>query len=502
MKKKYVVTGITILVGAIVCGIAMWKYSAAKSAPAAVNVPTVKVTRGSVIKSVFAQGVISDSSREELTPEVKARVTGILVQEGQTVKAGDLLFTMEDEDARLALEQAELECESRKRDLEEASLAAASDLVTAQASGRVTQLLVKEGDRVEKNTPVAKITDPGFLEVTAPFGPMGIEKISNGLKATVCLSEFMSYLEGIVVDVDRAGRAASGGGKIYDVTVRFRNPGAVAAGSQASVAVALAGGGAVNSFSSAEVEEPDVGIARAAAPGAVLQLEVREGQNIVKNDVIARIDTSESRAEIGRCRLALRQAELAWEIKQNEIEKYRVYAGQEGIVTELNISSGQEPLQDRPAIVISAARGMELKATVEEVDMPVLRLGQEAAVYAGAFGNRSFPGQVVYIASQGEAEGSSVVFETKIQIEAPGPLKVGMTGDADVIIAKKEGVLRLPVSAVIFEGRKSVVMIPGPEEAKTRTVDIGLKGDEYIEIVGGITEGEEVLENPAFRTGK
>jgi len=502
MKKKYVVTGITILVSAIICGIAIWKYSAAKAVPAAVNVPTTKVTRGSVIKSVFAQGVISDSSREELTPEVKARVTAILVKEGERVKAGDLLFTMEDEDARLALEQAELECEGRKRDLEEASLAAGSDSVRAQASGRITQVLVREGDRVEKNTPVAKITDPGFLEVTTPFGPMGIEKINNGSKATVCLSEYMSYLEGIVVDVDRAGRAASGGGKIHDVTVRFRNPGAVAAGSQASVEVAFAGGGLVSSFSSAGVEEADEVTARAAASGTVLQLEVREGQNIGKDDVIARIDTSESTVEIDRCSLALRQAELAWEIKQNEIEKYRVYAGQDGVVTELNISSGQEPPQDRPAMVISAAQGMELEATVEEADMPVLRLGQEAAVYAGAFGNRSFPGQVVYIASQGEAEGSSVVFETKIRIEAPGPLKAGMTGDADVITAKKEGVLRLPVTAVIFEGSKATVMIPASEGPETRTVDTGLKGDEYIEITGGLTEGEKVLANPAFEAGK
>lgn len=235
---------------------------------------------------------------------------------------------------------------------------------------------------------------------------------------------------------------------------------------------------------------------KAGATGTILKLEVKEGEFVNKNSLLARLDITDGKLALKERELALRQAEISREIKKKELAKYRVHANQDGIASEVNVVAGQEPPLDKPAVVISNVRNLELRAKVEEADIPFLRVGQDATVYANAFGEQPFPAVITEIARQGKTEGNSVVFETRIRIKEPGPLKVGMTGDVDIVVEKKAGVLRLPTSSVSIEGRKGTVMLPGPEGPKLKEVKLGMEGDEFIEITGGLKLGDEVLMNP------
>lgn len=137
-----------------------------------------------------------------------------------------------------------------------------------------------------------------------------------------------------------------------------------------------------------------------------------------------------------------------------------------------------------------------LKAKVEEADLPFIHVGQEAKVYATAFEDRGFPGMITEIAGQGKTEGGVVVFETKIHLKDPGPLKAGMNGSADITIERKKNVLRLPVQAVTIDGVKGVVMIQGQGGPKPKEIKLGLEGDEFVEIKAGLKPGDKVLINP------
>lgn len=88
-------------------------------------------------------------------------------------------------------------------------------------------------------------------------------------------------------------------------------------------------------------------------------------------------------------------------------------------------------------------------------------------------------------------------FEAKIKIKESGPLNVGMTGDVDITVEKRQAALRLPLSAIAIDGRKGKVMLKGPKGLTPQEVTVGLEGEEYIEILSGLKEGDEVLVNPA-----
>ena len=78
--------------------------------------------------------------------------------------------------------------------------------------------------------------------------------------------------------------------------------------------------------------------------------------------------------------------------------------------------------------------------------------------------------------------------------EAPESIIAGMTTDASIIIAQKANVLRLP-RALVQAGANdlAVVEVWANQQIERREVQIGLRGDVYVEIVAGLSEGDEVV---------
>lgn len=99
-----------------------------------VNVTTAKVKAGSALSSVAYDGAVKAVSSAEIVPGISGKVAGILVKEGQAVKAGDVLFQIDSTDAELQLRQAEAGLNSAKVALAtaKASQAADSAVIPAQ----------------------------------------------------------------------------------------------------------------------------------------------------------------------------------------------------------------------------------------------------------------------------------------------------------------------------------------------------------------------------------
>jgi HlyD family secretion protein len=69
-------------------------------------VTPVSVTRGEIVQTIVASGRVETPSRISLGSQVTGTVATVSVAEGDSVQAGDLLFTLDDRDARAAVEQA------------------------------------------------------------------------------------------------------------------------------------------------------------------------------------------------------------------------------------------------------------------------------------------------------------------------------------------------------------------------------------------------------------
>ena len=139
------------------------------------------------------------------------------------------------------------------------------------------------------------------------------------------------------------------------------------------------------------------------------------------------------------------------------------------------------------------------KGTVDEIDVGKLREGMETELKVGALPNEKISGTLSKISLKAEKKENATVFPIEIAIPATSNtvLRAGYSANANVIIQKKDSVLIIPERVVTFRNDSAFVKIPtGGGKDEERFVKTGLSDAINIEVLAGLTEGEEVLEKP------
>lgn len=96
------------------------------------------VEQGDIVVSISDSGQVSDAEEIELTPNASSKVTGVYVDEGSSVNAGDLLLTLDYDDALFNISEAEINIEQAKQDLEDL-LSPAADIDIQKAKNDVSE---------------------------------------------------------------------------------------------------------------------------------------------------------------------------------------------------------------------------------------------------------------------------------------------------------------------------------------------------------------------------
>jgi HlyD family secretion protein len=112
-KAMYLLASILVIVSLGIAGCGPKKAKAAGGRPGmagknqTVTVTTTAVTRTTIQNSITLNGKVKPVREAEISAKISGKVSQIYFELGQTVKQGDILFKLDDRDARLNLEQAE-----------------------------------------------------------------------------------------------------------------------------------------------------------------------------------------------------------------------------------------------------------------------------------------------------------------------------------------------------------------------------------------------------------
>jgi Cu(I)/Ag(I) efflux system membrane fusion protein len=134
------------------------------------------------------------------------------------------------------------------------------------------------------------------------------------------------------------------------------------------------------------------------------------------------------------------------------------------------------------------------QAEVPEQDLPRLSIGQSASFETAAWPGRRFNGRVSFIGASVAASTRSTQARVEL-VNTDAALRPGMFGRL-TLGSTEHDVLRLsvPSSAVIDSGRRQIVLLAQPGgRFEPRTVQLGLRSGQYVEILTGLTEGELVV---------
>jgi len=137
-------------------------------------------------------------------------------------------------------------------------------------------------------------------------------------------------------------------------------------------------------------------------------------------------------------------------------------------------------------------------AEVPEQDIGQVRLGSRTQVTVDAYPDRTFDGRVTFVYPTLDSATRTV--QVRMEIVNPnGLLKPALFANAQIDAGKSGKVLTVPASAVIDSGNRQVVLVRLSEgRFEPRAVTLGSRSDDYVEILNGVAEGEQVVTSANF----
>lgn len=251
--------------------------------------------------------------------------------------------------------------------------------------------------------------------------------------------------------------------------------------------------------------------------------EALKKRNLIAEEEIERIRDQFEKA-LNAYQLA--QLELETLVKRSNIQQskgssssarldnVRVLAPASGIVIARPVEIGEVVVSG----ILSTVTGTKLfeigdpslmmvKAYISEVDVGRLAPGQSVHIIADAYPDTTYRGEVYRIAPVGQIrQGSNIVsFETEIRVLDREPrLRQGMSCDVDIVFARRDSALYLPLEAVyedfgddVREGDKKgiqgrFVVFVKEDTFVVREIQVGLKSDVRVEVLSGVTSADSV----------
>ncbi|MFL5309932.1 MAG: efflux RND transporter periplasmic adaptor subunit [Myxococcales bacterium] len=139
---------------------------------------------------------------------------------------------------------------------------------------------------------------------------------------------------------------------------------------------------------------------------------------------------------------------------------------------------------------------MQSYVDVPQPFAPSIRVGADAKIAVRAFRGQVFSGRVSRTA--GALDPASRTLRTEVDIPNPkGELLAGMYADVSLDVAVSHQVVRVPASAVIADSRGvHVAVVDGSGKVHLVAVTTGLDNGITIELVGGLSGGEQVIAAP------
>jgi RND family efflux transporter MFP subunit len=154
--------------------------------------------------------------------------------------------------------------------------------------------------------------------------------------------------------------------------------------------------------------------------------------------------------------------------------------------------------QLQPKIIAEIAHldALEFHADVDQTDIGTLNRRQRVAVALDAFPDVRLQGSVdeMTLSNLEEASGR-VRYKVRVALEKTQvPLRLGMTGTADFILARKENILTLPGAVVNERDGEAFVFVMDEGKARQRPLRIGLRNEELVEVLAGLQAADQVIQ--------
>ncbi|MEQ8200338.1 MAG: efflux RND transporter periplasmic adaptor subunit, partial [Syntrophomonadaceae bacterium] len=195
----------------------------------------------------------------------------------------------------------------------------------------------------------------------------------------------------------------------------------------------------------------------------------------------------------GSAEASVAQAEAGLMAARNALDKCVLTSPINGIVGSIGLSLGDTANPAAVAAIVSNTGQLEVEVMVSEAEVSYIQKGSPVDVVVRAVRGEPFLGQVESIATVADP----VKRNYAVKVSLPNPddnIKSGMFAELSIDTMSKQDILAVPVGAVLPKGGRDIVyLVDDNQRARAAAVETGIKNDQYIEIISGLTAGQEVI---------
>jgi len=429
--------------------------------------------------TVTATGDLRAKNQIEIRSQLESRSTIVeIIEEGTTVKEGDLLVRLNADEFQAEVDEESLRVESAKNEL----IAAENDY-EIQVSENESRLR-----KAELSLQLAELALKQFKQGDA-------EKTATELRQ----------------NIDSASR------NLARLQRKHENNRVLAA---------------QGFISSDEFERSEIDLEEAKSRLKIteLELEIFQKYQYPRDLEQKQSDVEEAKAELDRVereneiQLASKEAarvnarrqlgmrEQRLERERRQVAACTIHAPTNGLVVygtsvredwrndNETLQIGSEVYPNQLLIVLPDTSEMMAHVRVPESIAGRVQRGQLARVKVDALGGESFIGRVaskgVLAESGGWRDPNSREYTVKVELDAnalDGRLKPSMRCESEILLGNVDDTLAIPIQAVFREGPVQYVYTPRDGKYERRPVSVGRRSDAYAEVTAGIDAGTRVL---------
>jgi HlyD family secretion protein len=461
MKRRTVYIILGFVLVAAVVAVTVWRRQQAQASESEEETRTAVVERGTLLVAVSASGGVEPQSSVGLTFETPGRVTDVPVKVGDRVENGDLLAQLDTRQLELQVHQAQ------------AALAAAeAQLAQIEAGPRPEEVAAAEADvraaQAQTSSAAANLDQLKSGATEAQIAAAETQVAQAELQVKAALLEY-DRVRAIKAKEETIEQAA------YNLYTAEKSLLA------AQAALEDVQGGA---------DAADIRAAQAGVDGAVAQQDAAQARLALLLAGATDDQIADAKAQVERAQAALEQAELS-------LKRATLHAPFDGVVARVNVSAGEMAPVGLPAITLLDPSGLQVAIGVDELDVGRLAVGQSAQVALDALPDTTLNGTVKSIAPAATVDAGGVTYYDVIVTLEPtdAPVRADMTANVTVVIEDLTAVLTIPLWVVHVDRRTGQTYVNRRAGNELERVDIalGVRYEGVAQVLDGLAEGDEVI---------
>ncbi len=213
---------------------------------------------------------------------------------------------------------------------------------------------------------------------------------------------------------------------------------------------------------------------------------------------VAEADLAKSKASVMEAKKNLILAQNTLDYQLARLRDTVIRAPFIGLIVRRDREPGDIVVPGTSMFLLISTKELWVSAWVDETEMGKLAPGQNARVIFRSEPDHPYPGKVTRLGREADRETRQFIVDVKPD-RLPARWAVGQRAEVFIETAHKEDAVLLPSKAILRDKEKTGVLIDDGGRAAWRSVRIGLRGREEVEIVEGLKPGETVITVPGSK---